>query len=229
MKIRAVLFDLDGTLVDSAQDFIAILQQMRQERDMPTMDAKLIRQQASAGAAAMVSTALELAQEHIEFTTYKNIFLQRYQENCARYTRPFTGLSELLSYLDQHRIPWGVATNKPVQFAEPILQQLGLLERMAVLVCPEHVHQAKPAPEMLLLACQKLDIAPNQAIYLGDDLRDIQSANAAGMPSVAVGYGYHNQADNPQNWGADYFIAQSEQLLTELKPLLFINERVVNV
>lgn len=229
MNIRAVLFDLDGTLVDSAQDFIAILQQMRHERGMPAIDESCIRQQASAGAVAMVSTALKLEQNATEFAACKDDFLQRYQENCARYTRPFAGLPELLNHLDQHRIPWGVATNKPVQFAEPILQQLGLLERMAVLVCPEHVNQAKPAPDMLLLACQKLDIEPSQVIYLGDDQRDIQAAKAANMPSIAVGYGYHKQTDNPQRWGADYFIAQSEQLLTELKPLLFTNERAVNV
>jgi len=229
MKIQAVLFDLDGTLIDSAKDFIAILQQMRQERGMLAMDSNRIRQKASAGAVAMVCTALELAQDDTEFTACKDDFLQRYRDNLTRYTRPFAGLPELLGHLEQHGIPWGVATNKPVQFAEPILQQLGLLERMAVLVCPEHVSQAKPAPEMLLLACQKLDIAPKHTIYLGDDLRDIQSANAAGMPSVAVGYGYHNQTDDPKNWGADYYIAQSEQLLVELKPLLLTNERVVNV
>lgn len=229
MNIRAVLFDLDGTLVDSAQDFIAILQQMRHERGMLAIDESCIRQQASAGAVAMVSTALELTANDAEFSACKDDFLQRYQDSCTHYTRPFAGLPELLNHLDQHRIPWGVATNKPVQFAEPVLQQLGLLERMAVLVCPEHVSQAKPAPEMLLLACQKLAIAPKHTIYLGDDQRDIQAAKAAEMPSIAVGYGYHKHTDNPQSWGADHFIAQSEQLLAELKPLLFTNERAVNV
>lgn len=229
MNIQAVLFDLDGTLVDSAQDFIAILQTMRHERGMPAIETQQIRQQASSGANAMVQAGLEIEPDNPAFAHSKADFLQRYQDSCAVHTRPFAGIMALLDYLEQQDIAWGVATNKPVQFAKPLLQQLNLLQRMSVLACPEHVKQSKPAPDMLLLACEKLGVAPQQTLYLGDDLRDIQAAKAAHMPSVAVGYGYHPPHSDPKQWGAECFIAQSEQLLTELKPLLLNSARTLDV
>ncbi len=220
MNIKAVLFDLDGTLLDSALDFIAILQQMRKEHGLPAMDSQLIRQSVSAGAAAMVSLALETDTGHPGFDTLKDDFLQRYSNGYCVHSRLFDGLPELLALLEQRNIPWGVATNKPLHFAAPILQGLQLEQRAAVLVCPEHVEHAKPAPDMLLLACQQLGIRPQQAIYLGDDQRDILAANAANMPSMAVGYGYHGAHESPQDWGARHYVKKSTQLASALLELL---------
>lgn len=219
METKAVLFDLDGTLVDSALDFIAILQAMRSERGMPPMATSLIRQRVSAGAAAMVGTALELEPESAMLETHKADFLQRYAQNCALHSRPFPGVEALLDCLERHAIAWGVVTNKPQHFAVPVLQQLGLHERLSVLVCPEQA-AAKPAPDMLLLACKQLGLSAHEVVYLGDDQRDIQAATAAGMPCVAVGYGYHGPEDDPRTWQADYFIARPEQLLCGLQSTL---------
>lgn len=220
MQIRAVLFDLDGTLLDSARDFIAILQQMRQERSLPVMDETLIRQQASAGANAMLYSALQISPADDGFESAKQTFLQRYQKNGTRYSRLFAGLPELLDYLEQQAVSWGIATNKPLALTTPIVQDLQLTQRMAALVCPEHVAQPKPAPDMLLHACRQLAFQPAQCLYIGDDLRDIQAAKAAGMPSMAVGYGYHQHGVNPQDWNADHYTEHSTQLLPRLKSLL---------
>lgn len=220
MDIKAFLFDLDGTLLDTALDFIAIIQHMRQQQGMPPIEPTIIRQLASSGARAMVSAGLELAADSPELEQHTTEFLQHYQQDYARLTRPFAGVQQLLDLLHQQQIPWGVATNKPQHFAAPILEQLGLRQHMACLICPEQVAQAKPAPDMLLLACQQLGIAPQQAIYLGDDQRDIQAAQQAQMPSIAVGYGYHPAHEQPQNWGADFYIATSEQLADSVKSIL---------
>ncbi|TDQ39963.1 HAD-IA family hydrolase [Thiopseudomonas denitrificans] len=220
MCIRAVLFDLDGTLLDSARDFIAILQQMRAGRGLPAMDEQLIRQRVSAGAAAMVALALETAPEQAGFDALKDDFLQRYHANPCAHSRLFAGLAELLQLLEQRQIPWGVATNKPERFARPILHALQLEQRAAVLVCPEQVSQPKPAPDMLLLACRQLDVLPQHALYVGDDLRDIQAAEAAGMPSMSVGYGYHGPQDNPPGWGATHHVTHSTQLAGAILALL---------
>lgn len=220
MTIQAVLLDLDGTLLDSALDFIAILQQMRAERGLAPMDARLIRQQASAGATAMVSLALDMSPEHPGFTAHRDDFLQRYGQEYCTHSRLFDGLEQLLSLLEQQQVPWGVATNKPERFTRPILQQLQLAGRAAVIVCPEQVKQSKPAPDMLLLACRQLEIAPQHALYVGDDLRDIQAATAAGMPSMAVGYGYHGAEEDPQAWNATHYVQKSTQLAAAVQALL---------
>lgn len=220
MTIRAVLFDLDGTLLDSALDFIAILQRMRAEHSLPAMDEQLIRQRVSAGAAAMVALALEAEPEDAGFDVLKEEFLQRYSQHYCTHSCLFAGLPELLEQLEDRQVAWGIATNKPEQFARPILHSLQLQHRAATLVCPEHVKRVKPAPDMLLLACEQLDISPQQTIYLGDDQRDIQAATAAHMPSIAVGYGYHGPDENPQDWGATHYVKDTAQLTATLLSLL---------
>lgn len=220
MGIQAVLFDLDGTLLDSARDFIAILQAMRAQRGLPAMPEHLIRQSVSAGAAAMVSQALEIAPTETGFEALKEKFLQQYQAAPCRHAQLFPGLPELLAQLEQRQIPWGVATNKPEHFTVPILQQLHLHTRAASIVCPEQVAHPKPAPDMLLLASRQLQVAPVRCLYLGDDRRDIEAATAAGMPSMAVGYGYHAPQDCPRNWGATHYVEHSSQLSAAVLDLI---------
>jgi phosphoglycolate phosphatase len=212
MRLRAVLFDMDGTLVDSAPDFIAVCQAMRAVRGLAPLEPRRIRDQVSGGARAMVTCAFGLDPEHPEFDALRREFLERYQEHCAVLTRPFDGIPELLADLERARLRWGVATNKPLHYAEPIMRQLQLAERAAVLVCPEHVTRSKPDPEMLLLACQQLDLDPHQVLYVGDDERDIAAGRAAGTRTVAVRYGYIHPDDNPGHWGADLVIDHPSEL-----------------
>lgn len=212
MRLRAVLFDMDGTLVDSAPDFIAVCQAMRAARDLPPLDPQRIRDQVSGGARAMVACTFGLDPEHPEFEALRLEFLDRYQNHCAELTRPFAGIPELLADLERARLRWGVATNKPLRYAEPIMQRLQLAERAAVLVCPEHVSRSKPDPEMLLLACARLALDPREVLYVGDDERDIAAGRAAGMRTVAVRYGYIHPDDNPGHWGADLVIGRPDEL-----------------
>ncbi|AOE86436.1 phosphoglycolate phosphatase [Pseudomonas sp. TCU-HL1] len=206
MRLQAVLFDMDGTLLDSAPDFIAICQAMRTERGLPPQDEQAIRDVVSGGARAMVATAFEMDPESPDFEPLRLEFLERYQSHCAVLTRPFDGIDELLADIEHAKLIWGVVTNKPVRYAEPIMEQLGLAGRSAVLICPDHVKNSKPDPEMLLLACSKLNLDPASVLFVGDDLRDIESGRAAGTRTAAVSYGYIHPSDNPAHWGADVVV-----------------------
>lgn len=220
MRLRAVLFDMDGTLLDSAPDFIAICQAMRAERGLEPVAEKLIRDQVSGGARAMVAASFDIAPETPEFETLRLEFLDRYQNHCAVFTRPFDGISELLAGIEQAKLIWGVVTNKPLRFAEPIMQQLGLAERSAILICPDHVKNSKPDPEPMLLACKTLGLDPASVLFVGDDLRDIESGRAAGTKTAAVTYGYIHPEDNPRNWGADVVVDHPLELRAALDSAL---------
>ncbi|MCU9951373.1 N-acetylmuramic acid 6-phosphate phosphatase MupP [Pseudomonas sp. PDM13] len=206
MRLRAVLFDMDGTLLDSAPDFIAVTQAMRVDRGLPALDDKLVRDQVSGGARAMVAAAFDIDPQAEGFETLRQEFLERYQAHCAVLTRPFDGIDALLQDIEKARLIWGVVTNKPVRYAEPIMQQLGLAERSAILICPDHVKNSKPDPEPLLLACSRLQLDPASVLFVGDDLRDIESGRAAGTRTAAVTYGYIHPDDNPSHWGADVVV-----------------------
>lgn len=220
MRLRAVLFDMDGTLLDSAPDFIAICQAMRAERQLPPIAEKRVRDQVSGGARAMVATTFEMNPEDEGFEALRQEFLDRYQEHCATLTRPFDGIEQLLADIEHAKLRWGVATNKPVRYAEPIMQHLGLAQRSAVLVCPDHVSNSKPDPEMLLLACEQLGLPPGETLFIGDDARDIEAGRAAGCRTAAVTYGYIHPDDNPRHWGADVVVDHPNELRAVLDQAL---------
>lgn len=206
MRIKAVLFDMDGTLLDTAPDFIAVIQSMRTDRGLPAVDEKTVRDVVSGGARAMVASAFEVDPLSDEFDPLRLDFLDRYQDHCAIHSHLFEGMEELLADLERARLTWGVVTNKPVRYAEPIMQALGLAKRSAVLVCPDHVTYSKPDPEPVLLACKQINIEPQAVIFVGDDRRDIESGRAAGTKTAAVRYGYIHPEDNPAHWGADLVV-----------------------
>ncbi|MBA1263415.1 N-acetylmuramic acid 6-phosphate phosphatase MupP [Stutzerimonas sp. NM35] len=206
MHLRAVLFDMDGTLLDTAPDFIAVAQAMRLARGLSRIPDQQVRDVVSGGARAMVLSAFDVDPLSDEFETLRLEFLERYQEHCAVESRLYDGMAQLLSDIEEADLLWGVVTNKPLRFAEPIMQQLGLSTRSAVLVCPDHVSKSKPDPEPMLLACSQLRLAPSTTLFVGDDLRDIESGRAAGSRTAAVRYGYIHPQDNPDQWGADLVI-----------------------
>lgn len=216
MALRAILFDMDGTLLDTAPDFVAVCQAMRAAHGLTPADEQRIRDVVSGGARAMVEASFELAPEAEGFEALRQEFLERYQQHCAVLSKPFAGMPELLADIEASRLLWGVATNKPVRYAEPIMRQLGLAERSAVLVCPDHVERSKPAPDMLLLACEKLGIAPAETLFVGDDQRDIEAGQAAGCRTAAVTYGYIHPTDNPRHWGADLVVDHPLELRAAL-------------
>ncbi|MEL7559584.1 N-acetylmuramic acid 6-phosphate phosphatase MupP [Stutzerimonas chloritidismutans] len=206
MRLRAVLFDMDGTLLDTAPDFIAVAQAMRLTRGLERVPDQQVRDVVSGGARAMVLSAFDVDPLSNEFELLRLEFLERYQQHCAVESQLYEGMAELLTEIEQADLIWGVVTNKPVRFAEPIMQQLGLAARSAVLVCPDHVSKSKPDPEPMLLACSQLDLDPATVLFVGDDLRDIESGRAAGSRTAAVRYGYIHPDDNPDTWGADVVV-----------------------
>lgn len=215
MKKRGVFFDLDGTLVDTAPDFIAVIEQMCAEKNRPCPPKDAIRAQVSAGAGAMVRLlfAQQPPPSQSDLLAYRLEFLRRYQDNICRYSRLFDGLEDLLAALEARGVAWGVVTNKPRDLSRLLLKKLGLLDRCAALVCPEDVKNPKPDPEGLLLACQKTQLAPADCLYIGDHIRDIQAAKQANVPSAIAAFGYIPPEDGDlAAWGADAIAYDPRQL-----------------
>ena len=191
----AVLFDLDGTLIDTAPDFIRCLNQLRQQHGMPALPAEQIRRSVSNGARAMIRVGFGLEPEHEGYPEKHTAFLDLYELGVAVETTLFPGMDVLLSSLESRGIPWGIVTNKPARFAVPLIEALDLAQRCAALICPDHVAERKPHPESLLLACRQIQVEPIKSVYVGDHERDIEAGRNAGMHTIAVRYGYIEQPE----------------------------------
>ncbi len=203
-KPSVVLFDLDGTLIDTAPDFIRCLNQLREQHGLAPLPPERIRRSVSDGARAMIRVGFGLEPEHPEYTEKHTAFLDLYESGVAVETTLFEGMDELLRSLEERDIPWGIVTNKPVRFAAPLVEALGLAQRCAAVVCPDHVAQRKPHPEALFLACTQIGAQPQTAIYVGDHERDIEAGRNAGMRTIAVRYGYIEKPETVDLWQADH-------------------------
>ena len=210
-----MLFDFDGTLADSAPDLAAAVNRMRAKRALAPLEAKAVRPYASMGARGMLRIGFGIAPGHPDFEALRDEFLERYGEAPCVQTALFPGIAALLEALAQRGIAWGIVTNKSSRFAEAIVPQLGV--RPACLVCGDSTPHLKPHPAPLLLAAEHLELEPAQCLYLGDDLRDVQAARAAGMRSAAVEWGYHGtETEGPRAWNADLLLSQPNDLLEHL-------------
>jgi len=214
--LQAVLFDLDGTLLDTAPDFIWVVNRLLEEERQSALDYTALRQQVSNGATAMVCTAFNLTEQHPRVALLRQRFLDIYLEHLAIETRPFDGIMELLDWLEGSKVPWGIVTNKPELYTQGLLQRLDLQRRAGTVICPEHVSQRKPHPESLWLACKALDCDPGQSVYVGDHRRDIEAGRRAGMQTIAAHYGYIAPDEDPFDWHSDHHVAFAR----EIKPLL---------
>ena len=220
--MKAVLFDLDGTLIDTAADFIRILQDMCREKGCPVVDADLIRTQVSEGARAMVKLVYpELDVEDPVFLAHRQRFLDVYGDDIAVETDLFEGMYPLLEALESQNIPWGIVTNKPRWLSEALLKALNLTERCAVLVCPEDVSKTKPDPEPMYLAAKRIQIQPEDCIYVGDHPRDIDAGRHAQMYTILAAYGYLplQHKDDLTAWQADCIVntvAELQQVIHQL-------------
>jgi len=204
-SIQAVLFDLDGTLADTAPDLSGALNRLRTERGLEPVPLALTRPHTSSGARGLIATGLGVAPDQPEYEALRLRFLELYAENLHVDTRLFPGMAELLGTLEQRSIPWGIVTNKPTRFTLPLLQSMGLASRAACIVSGDTTPHSKPHPAPMLHAAAKLGLTPAACLYLGDDLRDVQAARAAGMPVIAVAFGYLGESD-PCTWNADAVI-----------------------
>lgn len=213
--MKAVLFDLDGTLIDTAADFIRIIQHMCREASRPIVDAATIRTQVSEGARAMVKLVYpELDVTDPVFLAHRQSFLDLYGNNIVVDTDLFTGMYPLLEALEAQHIPWGIVTNKPRALSESLLAKLKLTERCAVLVCPEDVNNTKPDPEPMYLAAKQLGIETQDIIYVGDHPRDIDAGRHANMYTILAAYGYLpvEARDDLAAWQADAIIHTVDEL-----------------
>lgn len=200
---RAVLFDLDGTLADTAPDLARALNRLRRERNCDPVPLEIARPYTSSGARGLIGIGFGILPGHPEFESLKDRFLALYAEEVCVETRLYDGMPELLARLEESAIAWGVVTNKATRFTTPLMAQLGLAARAACVVCGDTTARPKPHPEPLLHAAAQLRLQPAQCLYVGDDLRDVQAARAAGMPVLAAGFGYLGIGGVPGNWGAD--------------------------
>ena len=213
MKVRAVLFDLDGTLIDSAPDLAGAGNDMRVARGLPPYPLTHFRAMVGAGARGMVGRAFGVAPHEEAFAALRDEFLARYEARMTQETRVFEGMAPVLDAFDAHALPWGIVTNKIARYADPLARALGLLPRAATLVCGDTTPHAKPHPEPLLEAARRIGVQARDCVYVGDDQRDVEAGRAAGMTTVAVHWGYLGEGDAIEAWGADHLLQSPDDLL----------------
>lgn len=216
MNARAVLFDLDGTLADTAPDLAGALNRLLAERQRAPIPLAVTRKHTSSGARGMIGAGFGMKPDHPDYPALRDRFLELYESFICVDTILFPGMEELLRQLEAAGIEWGVVTNKAERFTFPLLEKLGITARAGCIVGGDTTARAKPFPDPLLHAAKLIDIDPRECLYVGDDLRDIQAAHAAGMRSVAACYGYLGDGEPPQRWGADLLIEHPLELCRHL-------------
>lgn len=211
--IGAVLFDLDGTLIDSAPDLAGAANDMRAARGLTLFPLAHYRPMVGAGARGMVGRAFDVGPEHETFTALREEFLQIYEARMTRETCFFPHMQPVLDALQARAMPWGIVTNKAARFSEPLVRALSLMPPAATLVCGDTTPHAKPHPAPLLEAARRIGVPAASCVYVGDDLRDVQAGRAAGMMTVAVAWGYLGEGEPIESWGADYLAPTPSDLL----------------
>lgn len=211
--VEAVLFDLDGTLIDSAPDLGAAADKMRTDRGLPSLPLDSYRHMAGAGARGMLGIAFGVTPESPNFAELREEFFQNYERAMTVRTTIFDGVPELLQRLVQRGVRWGVVTNKSERFTLPLSRQMPLFATASVVVCGDTTPHAKPHPAPLLEAMNRMGLRAGSCIYVGDDLRDVQAGRAAAMATVAAGYGYLGGDGDVVAWGADRLISHPLDLL----------------
>jgi 2-phosphoglycolate phosphatase len=208
---KAVLFDLDGTLADTAPDLAAAVNLMRTKRALDPAPYLSLRPFASAGARGLIGAGFQITPEHPDYESMRLEFLANYEAAIAMHSQLFSGVEELLNGLGQLNLTWGIITNKAERFTNPLIPQIGL-ENAACVISGDTTAHAKPHPEPLLEAARRIQIPPSECWYVGDDLRDIQAAQAANMTSIAAAWGYCGAVE-PTHWKADAILDSPLELL----------------
>lgn len=215
--LRAVLFDLDGTLVDSAPDLAGATNEMLLARGLPALPLDYLRPMIGAGARGMMGLAFQCTPQDPRFEALKAEFFDRYELRLLQQTQAFAGVPELLDALEADGLAWGIVTNKSERFALPLTAGLGLAVRAAAVIGGDTTPHTKPHPAPLLEAARRAGVAPERCVYVGDDHRDILAGRAAGMRTVAVSWGYLGQGEAIEDWGADLIAHTPAQLLRLLR------------
>ena len=210
--VSAVLFDLDGTLIDTAPEFIHIGLQLRAEAGLSSIDPQTIWHSVSNGAIGMVESALELSTDDPAFEPWRQRFLTLYETGLGDLSHPYPGLPELVANLYTAGVAWGVVTNKLSRFALPLMNKMPFDRGADAVVTPDHVDQPKPDPESILFACEQLSCDPTETLFIGDHLRDIEAGRSAGCFTIAAAYGYLAPGETADSWQADAVAKNSGEL-----------------
>jgi N-acetyl-D-muramate 6-phosphate phosphatase len=210
--IKAVLFDLDGTFADTAPDLAAALNQVLHEEGKAPLDFEVIRPVVSHGGMALIKLGFKLPEQHPDFERLRQRLLSIYQNNISQLTTLFDGIDELLQSLENKNILWGIVTNKPGWLTDPLMAQLGLTQRASTIVSGDTTTQRKPHPEPLFYACQQINCQPAECLYIGDAERDIIAGNRAGMKTLTALFGYIEEHDTPEKWGAIAMIKHPKEI-----------------
>lgn len=218
LPVAAVLFDLDGTLADSAGDLAGAVNRIRAEHGLAPVPVDALRPHASAGARGLLNAGMGITPNDETYAALRDQFLAYYAAGLDRTTRLFEGVAALLDALDRRRLPWGIVTNKAVRFTEPVVRALRLDRRASVVVSGDTTPHAKPHPAPLLHAAERMNVDPANCVYVGDDLRDITAGNAANMATIVAEYGYLGEDGCADDWPATGWIDAPLGLLDWLPP-----------
>ena len=216
INFKALLFDLDGTLLDTAPDFVTALNRQLALHDLSSLPDEAIRQCVTNGSVGLIEAGFGMLQDDPRFEPLRAEFLELYFANLADRTALFEGLQPVLDKCVSSDIPWGIVTNKPWRYTESTLLQLDLMAGAATVICPDHVSHPKPDPEAMFLACAEIATAPSDCLYVGDHVRDIVAGRDAGMRTIAAGWGYIDEDEDILGWQADWVVDQSQQLYSLL-------------
>jgi len=211
--ISAVFFDLDGTLVDTAPDLGYALNLQLAKHGKAQLSDATIRPYASHGSRGLIGLGFGITPQDANFLTLRDEYLELYDQVFTRSPRLFDGMDELLKSIEKQKLKWGIVTNKPRRFTQPLVKNLGLDLRATCVVSGDDAIKPKPSPETLLLACKEAQVNPESCIYIGDAARDIEAGKAAGMKTVVALFGYIDKTDKPHEWGADAMIEAPSEIL----------------
>jgi 2-phosphoglycolate phosphatase len=214
----AVLFDLDGTLIDSAPDLAGACNDMREAHGLVPLPFATLRSMVGSGARGMVGVGFSVAPGESAYLDLRDEFLRRYEARMTQATQVFADVPPLLAELARQGIAWGIVTNKAARFAEPLVAWLGFAGSAATIVCGDTTPHSKPHPEPLLEAARRVGVAASDCVYVGDDRRDVDAGRAAGMTTVVAGWGYLGPGGSVQEWGADAVIDRAGELMSLFGP-----------
>lgn len=215
-RIRLILFDLDGTLADTAPDLAYALNQTLALHGKEPLNFEQIRPHVSHGGIALIRAGFGIEPDHPEFEKYRQDLLAIYLDNIARETALFPGMDEVISFFERNNLSWGIVTNKPDWLTDPLMEKMGLTERAACIVSGNTTDNSKPHPEPILHACRLVGFKPDESLYIGDAERDIEAGRRAGTATLTALFGYLTEADQPDEWGADGTIDHPIEILEQL-------------
>ncbi len=212
-KIDTILFDLDGTLLDTAPDLAKALNIVLERHQRPAISYDRIRPYSSAGTRGLLGLGFQISESDPEYSELRKQFLNAYHDHIKDQTAIFPGMLSVLSHIESKQMRWGVVTNKPENLALQLLDHFDLSRRCACLVGGDTLLKRKPDPDQLLYACEQMNTETARTVYVGDAARDIEAAKRANMTSIAALYGYINTSENPQSWEADYYLEYPREMI----------------